>query len=74
MLKNFQVGFFSPSTERLVGTKYLFSDEGRFAFKKKKEFTRDMTYKMKTKNLIARQWVLKQNWHVSSIINYTIKA
>ena len=36
MLKNFQVGFFSPSTELLVGTKYLFSDEGRFAFKKKK--------------------------------------
>ena len=28
-----------------------------------------MTYKMKTKNLVARRWVLKQNkWHVSSII------
>ena len=27
-----------------------------------------MTYKMKTKKLIARRWVLKQNWHVSSII------
>ena len=35
----------------------------------KKEFTCDMTYKMKTKKLIARRSVLKQNkWHVSSII------
>ena len=30
----------------------------------KKEFTRDMTYKMKTKKLIAHQWVLKQNCHM----------
>ena len=50
----------------------MFLQEGRFAFKK--EFTCDMTksyhksYKMTTKKLIARRWVLKQNWHVSSII------
>ena len=54
------------SRESLVGTKYLFSQEGRFAFQE--EFTRDMTSKMKTKKLIACRWVLKQNWHVSSII------
>ena len=39
-VKKFPSGFLLPFlTERLVGTKYLFSQEGRFAFKKKRIYS-----------------------------------
>ena len=67
MLKNFQMGFSSPSiTECLVGMEYLFSQEGRLALKKRIYSWYD---KMKRKNiLIVHRWNFKQNWHASFLI------